>query len=362
MAVGRVRAIGVRSDAPLVRGDVLLLPDEEEQAAARLHLRRNGHFADGSALNEAARAASAAAGVTWASAESRIDWSAAVSAEAEALPVGDQGEACAAIEERAPLNLSLSISSTAAAARQAAAAAATALNSADPVARALEAQFGRELSAAGLAGEGGARFGLGRAYDAYSQPFLLALEQALWREIVLCATLSARLETRGRGGAVEAEEEEAVAEEAEEEAEAEAVAEEADAWLDDEVLRRLPALREMLPLLPPPPESGWPADMPEPPSSAEWLSRFGYPPLRRAQRVSYLMAALLPELASVSALPAKLDRRALLPAGSPPPAPPSYTPFLEHSCRRAAADRVGARAAAGGGHAACGCLAVNGVS
>ena len=42
--------------------------------------------------------------------------------------------------------------------------------------------------------------------------------------------------------------------------------------------------------------------MPPPPAATEWLHRFDYPPVRRAQRLSYLMAAMLPEL----------DRQALL--------------------------------------------------
>ena len=58
----------------------------------------------------------------------------------------------------------------------------------------------------------------------------------------------------------------------------------------------------LLLLLPPPPASGWPQGMPNPPAATEWLQRFDYPPVRRAQRLSYLMAAMLPEL----------DRQALL--------------------------------------------------
>ena len=52
----------------------------------------------------------------------------------------------------------------------------------------------------------------------------------------------------------------------------------------------------LLLLLPPVPLYGWPRAMPPPPPATEWLRRWGYPPVRRAQRLSYLMAAMVPEL------------------------------------------------------------------
>jgi len=87
---------------------------------------------------------------------------------------------------------------------------------------------------------------------------------------------------------------------------------------------RLP--EELLSLIPPPPGQGWPEGMPEVPASAEWLHRWGYPPVRRAQRLSFLIAAALPALLGsvstpaatgdplplASALPTALDRQALL--------------------------------------------------
>ena len=124
-------------------------------------------------------------------------------------------------------------------------------------------------------------------------PFLLALEHALWSELVLCLRLSRTLRAQQlharqqqpppqqmhtRGGTP---------------APASAVA-------TDE--RPVSVPEALLLLLPPPPASGWPQGMPPPPAATEWLHRFDYPPVRRAQRLSYLMAAMLPEL----------DRQALL--------------------------------------------------
>jgi hypothetical protein len=319
LAVARVRAQRLTTSGPFPRGDLLLLPDDEEQAAARLSLRQGG--LDGAELNEVARAASAAAALTWASAETgrrrAPDWSSNQAGEGQtgrAVPESlEGGEGYRYLSECAPLNLSLSIWETARAARRAAVRAAEEARSVardaaplrldDPLSRALEAHFGA-AARNGLAEPGQARdeaVGSGTAvvpeaspvtlssnFDSYSQPFLLALEQALWREMVLCIHLSGRLKRLDAGPADEA-----------------STAYQA-LWM------AAPQLDEMLPLVPPPPAHGWPQGMPPVPASAEWLSRFGYPPLRRAQRLSYLMAALLPELATVSMLPSKLDRRSLL--------------------------------------------------
>ena len=334
LAVARVRAQRITNDAPFVRGDLLLLPDEEEQAAARLSLRQGGLNVDGAALNEVARAASAAAALTWATAETgkvQLDESGVCQASgygrigegqtlANVLLTPEAAERSGTLNERAPMNLSLSIWQTAREARQAAARAAEEASSLahftaampveDALTRALDAHFA-SAAIAGLSdadsassvvsgqvqatslianGErkGAAPVTLSSNFDSYSQPFLLALEQALWREMVLCIHLSARL----HGLDMTSPEERVATYEA--------------------LMAAVPQLAEMLPLLPPPPDYGWPHGMLPVPPAAEWLSRFGYPPLRRAQRLSYLMAALLPELATVSMLPPKLERRSLL--------------------------------------------------
>mmetsp|Transcript_465 Transcript_465/g.1516 ORF Transcript_465/g.1516 Transcript_465/m.1516 type:complete len:251 (+) Transcript_465:386-1138(+) len=91
--------------------------------------------------------------------------------------------------------------------------------------------------------------------------FLLALEQALWTELVSCLRLS-----RGHAG-------------------------------------DLP--EALLALVPPAPREGWSVPMPQSDSS-EWLRRWDYPPVRRAQRLSFLMAMMLPQF----------DRQRLLEAAS----------------------------------------------
>ena len=155
-----------------------------------------------------------------------------------------------------------------------------------------------------------------------SSPFLLALEHATWVELISCLRLSAALAAseavhlsavvRAVGG----------------------VAADGVGLMptppplvlgpraaDDAVA--LP--EQLLLLMPPPPRQGWPEEMPSPPSSATWLQRWGYPPVRRAQRLSYLIGAALPTLLASTALPAglplppppaSLDRQALLQATS----------------------------------------------
>lgn len=113
------------------------------------------------------------------------------------------------------------------------------------------------------------------AFD-HSPPFLLALEQAIWSELVQCV----RLANRRR------------------------------ALQGDNSTVMLP--EQLLALIPPPPAHGWPAGMPEPPASAEWLRRWGYPPVRRAQRLSFLIAAGLPAVLGEIADPTSLGRQALL--------------------------------------------------
>ncbi|KAL1496442.1 hypothetical protein AB1Y20_016397 [Prymnesium parvum] len=81
--------------------------------------------------------------------------------------------------------------------------------------------------------------------------FLLALEQALWTELVSCLQLS-----RGNTDGIP---------------------------------------EPLLLLVPPAPAHGWSVPMPHS-SASEWLRRWDYPPVRRAQRLSFLMATMLPQL------------------------------------------------------------------
>jgi hypothetical protein len=112
--------------------------------------------------------------------------------------------------------------------------------------------------------------------------FLLALEHAIWTELISVRTLELRRRTRqavnsdgaahGRG------------------ADATALS------LSDELLQ----------LMPPPPPGGWSVAMPPTPPATEWLRRWEYPPVRRAQRLSYMIATQLPTI----------DRQRLLQASS----------------------------------------------
>ena len=49
----------------------------------------------------------------------------------------------------------------------------------------------------------------------------------------------------------------------------------------------------LLLLLPPPPKGGWSVPMPLS-TESEWLRRWDYPPVRRAQRLSFLMESQAP--------------------------------------------------------------------
>jgi len=127
----------------------------------------------------------------------------------------------------------------------------------------------------------------------YSPPFLLALEQAIWTELIQCLLLSRRIARVRHGGTAPP-------------------APDANSAGEEPVLPE-----QLLALLPPPPQGGWPKGMPDAPSSAEWLRRWGYPPVRRAQRLSFLIAAGLPSLLGTSmrslpAPPSALDRQTLL--------------------------------------------------
>jgi len=68
---------------------------------------------------------------------------------------------------------------------------------------------------------------------------------------------------------------------------------------DDGALPAVPELQlsdQLLQLMPPPPPGGWSVRMPPTPPATEWLRRWEYPPVRRAQRLSYMIAACLPTI------------------------------------------------------------------
>ena len=135
---------------------------------------------------------------------------------------------------------------------------------------------------------------LPRALFSRERPFLLALEHALWSELVLCLRLSRTLQAQQlhTQQQLQAPQQQLQTRSG--------TPSPAPAVTADERPVSIP--EALLLLLPPPPASGWPQGMPNPPAATEWLQRFDYPPVRRAQRLSYLMAAMLPEL----------DRQALL--------------------------------------------------
>jgi len=368
-AMSRFRVLRPTSSSPYPRADVALLPDEEELGLTGLR-REAGPTSQlpRQVRAEAARAAAAAASLAWAAAEvdsrsylaqseaaeaARVEgrefrggWRAV--ADGEGRDIGSSRE----LEQLAPLNPRLSVRGESVQAAAAAAAAAEATiefiaasgrpdrseagadgeaegqrgPSDDPISRHLElladvrglpvfSGLGQLAADPARSAEGASSWSTSAALAAdadnglprreppsrasvqlpsaafrYSPPFLLALEQAIWTELVQCLQLTQRL---AQGDAAAA-----------------AV--------------RLP--EELLSLIPPPPGQGWPEGMPEVPASAEWLHRWGYPPVRRAQRLSFLIAAALPALLGsvstpaatgdplplASALPTALDRQALL--------------------------------------------------
>lgn len=81
--------------------------------------------------------------------------------------------------------------------------------------------------------------------------------------------------------------------------------------------------------------------MPPPPPASEWLRRWDYPPVRRAQRLSFQMASLLP----------KLDRQKLLQASSVRERLQICVIHLSHHRRRLAAVAALNRAGGEGGRA-----------
>ena len=368
-AISRFRVVRATAASPYPRADVALLPDEEEVGLTGL--RREAGLPT-SALPrhwraEAARAAAAAASLKWAEAEMAVeemvasDMLDAAEAAAAATEQEDEGGRASAKdvagrgrpfdgmaragprhgtsaerEELADFNLRLSIAGCTGDSTSAAVEAAEAalegcasddetrdesgcseaamgtgdeemqsheeeeeeVREMDPIAAALEKAAGRRIpQVAGLSQPTTAaaptptpkppppKVTLSRSWLVRDSPFLLALEQAMWCELHLCQQLASSISGEA-----------------------------------------LPALPEqMLLLLPPAPRQGWPAGMPEAPSAAEWLQRGGYPPVRRAQRLSYLLGATLPSLLTMPSsespmplpsLPASLDRQALLQATS----------------------------------------------
>ena len=151
---------------------------------------------------------------------------------------------------------------------------------------------------------------LPRTWSAAPSPFLLALEHAIWTELVLCLSLAHHLTATG-------------------------------AHIEEHIA--LPP--QLLQLIPPAPRHGWPSAMPDAPDAAEWLQRWGYPPVRRAQRLSFLVGAILPSLLHTAGSeqlplpkpPSTLERQALLQATSVRERLQRAVVFLCHRRQRLAA-------------------------
>ena len=112
---------------------------------------------------------------------------------------------------------------------------------------------------------------LAASVDALRGGALLALEQQLWCELIRCLSLTRALRSPYAAAAT---------------ADAAAAAATVPVSLPQ-------ALSQ---LMPPPPTDGWPVGAPaaRPAAEQEWMAR--YPPYRRAQRLSYAVAALTPEV------------------------------------------------------------------
>lgn len=337
-AVGRFRLAALTARAPFARANVALFPDEEELAEARGMQQPTGlprHW-----RAEAARAAASCASLTWWERESQL---LAHSHARRASGLADAHHRGA--EELAPFNLRLSIADTGLSACSAAERAAEASlasrareGAATPAGRdsddtddahrsdassrrdsapqtALDRLFesgaaleGFTQPSAASGGDGGYKVVYRpRTLFSRERPFLLALEQSLWSELVMCLLLSRKLESRqqqrARAADADADARDA-ARDAESDAESDGGATGGAATGEEE--EPVPLPEAFMLLQPPAPAYGWPAGMPAAPAATEWLQRWGYPPVRRAQRLSYLMAALVPEL----------DRQALLGKGS----------------------------------------------
>ena len=144
-------------------------------------------------------------------------------------------------------------------------------------------------------------------------------EQLVWIEVISCLLLTRTLRRRQSAAPPSPEQAQEEEEPTEDDSwwtlveKAEPTAEQAEegaaaggAEAKDKPVEPVAVPEELRVLMPPAPPDGWPAGAPAPPQRAatEELPS-GYPPLRRAQRLSFLVAALLPEL----------DRQQLLACG-----------------------------------------------
>ena len=144
-------------------------------------------------------------------------------------------------------------------------------------------------------------------------------EQLVWIEVISCLLLTRTLRRRQSAAPPSPEQAQEEEEPTEDDSwwtlveKAEPTAEQAEegaaaggAEAKDRPVEPVAVPEELRVLMPPAPPDGWPAGAPAPPQRAatEELPS-GYPPLRRAQRLSFLVAALLPEL----------DRQQLLACG-----------------------------------------------
>jgi len=135
------------------------------------------------------------------------------------------------------------------------------------------AEGGEPMPASAMRGEREEREARGRA-PLHDGRALLEMEQQLWAEVIRCLYLSRKLHTPTNSSDADAE--------------------------------PVPLPDELKLLLPPAPDSGWPQAAPSPlqPAASTWMASF--PAIRRAQRFSYLVASLVPEM----------DRQVLLDARS----------------------------------------------
>ena len=168
-------------------------------------------------------------------------------------------------DELAALDLACDVDAAAAAAAAAAREATEAVLAREG--RRLDATAGWDAGAAAEA-EGVEAEAALEAADDGAAAALLDLERSAWIELVACLQLSRALRQPGAASDAEVE---------------------------------LP--EPLLMLRPPPPDGGWPPATPLAPLPAAWLASM--PPLRRAQRLSFLIPALLPQLHRQEALEAR---------------------------------------------------------
>ena len=268
------------------RADVVLIPDYEEMSEVRDWPWRSTEVLPKAVRAEATRAAAAAASMRWVNHE--LDrQTASGSVGGRMADESGNGDA----EAPVPLNLQLSMAAARDEAHDAAEEAARAVlanavqqppctgeecppQGDDALTQLFEEQgnavegFAKEALKTGLRVP---KALFSRTGPPAGRAFLLALEQALWTELVSVRRLELKYQ-RKHG-------------------------KDAD---------RLALSDELLQLMPPAPADGWTVQMPSTPPATEWLRRWEYPPVRRAQRLSFMMATLLPAL----------DRQRLLQASS----------------------------------------------